>query len=83
MERSAELKKYMLRVYYAMASGDAKFFRDALSKERGLLGIGSDPNEWWTSHPAVTKAFKAQLEMMGRFTSEGAAPVAYATGDFG
>ena len=43
--------------------------------------MAADPNEWWASHPAVTKALKAQLEMMGRFTVEGAAPVAYAMGD--
>ena len=64
MERSVELKKIVLGLYESMSKGDVSAIEDIFSRQVGVLGIGSDPNEWWADYDAIVGAFKAQLQEM-------------------
>jgi ketosteroid isomerase-like protein len=65
MERAPELEDLMRRWYAAMADGDAAFVDRALSRQEGLLVIGSDPREWWTGYATAAERFKTQIREMG------------------
>ncbi len=65
MEEAPELKAVALRFYEAISSGDLEFIRKLTSTQRGVLGIGTDPNEWWTGGSTIIEKFQAQLEEMG------------------
>ena len=45
MEQSADLKEHMLRAYEAIAKGDSSSFERHLSRQDGVLVIGTDPQE--------------------------------------
>ena len=62
MEQSPELKEVILRYYDAFASGDYTIYERMLSQTDGLLGIGTDPNEWWDSHATLVRISKAQIQ---------------------
>ncbi len=36
-----------------------------LSRQSGVLAIGTDPNEWWAGYDMIARVFKAQLQEMG------------------
>lgn len=74
MQRSPALRDITLRFSEAMANGDAAFITGLLSREGGVLGIGTDPAEWWTGYDDLVRAFRVQMEEMG-----GGLP--YAAGD--
>jgi hypothetical protein len=47
MEPSAELRDLTLRLYRAVERGDAAFLERHVSRQEGVLLIGTDPDEWW------------------------------------
>jgi hypothetical protein len=84
MERSPELRDLTLGVYAALASGDAGFFERLVSRQRGTLGIGTDPGEWWPDREHLVGAFRAQMrEMGGGFPVRPGDPQAYREGSVG
>jgi hypothetical protein len=83
MERSNELRDLVLRTYEAMASGDVSFYDRRLSRQDGVLIIGSDPNEWWSGYDTITQVFKAQMREMGGVSCLPGDPQAYSMGDVG
>jgi hypothetical protein len=83
MESSNELKELTLRFYTALSSGDIAFFDRYISRQEGVLAIGTDPQEWWDSHAIITKVFQIQMQEMGQFSLEAGAPLAYSVGDAG
>ncbi len=64
MQPSAELRKVILRLYEGMTAGDASTVERLFSRQSGVLGIGTDPNEWWAGYEAYARLFKAQLKEM-------------------
>jgi ketosteroid isomerase-like protein len=55
----------MAWAYEVMTHGAANAIEGLLSREAGLLVVGSDPNEWWVGHEMSARVFKAQVEEMG------------------
>lgn len=83
MQPSIELKELVLRTYEAMSKGDTSFYDTHLSRQDGVLIIGSDPNEWWTGYDTITQVFKAQMREMDGVSCLPGDPQAYSQGDVG
>jgi ketosteroid isomerase-like protein len=64
MERIGELAAQIRRWYDAFNMADIPRLDDFLSAENGILGIGTDPREWWAGSDAVRAAWSAQLPEM-------------------
>lgn len=83
MEHSPELRDLVLRLYEALASGDASFIDSHFSVAEGARGVGTDPGEWWQG-PALADAWKEQLKAMGgRMPLVAGEPEAYVEGTVG
>jgi len=50
-------------MYAMFETGDPSTVDSLLSREQGILGIGTDPDEWWVDE-ALAMAFRAQLPEM-------------------
>jgi hypothetical protein len=83
MNPSAEVRAAVLRLYESMATGDGCAIERLFSRQGGVLGIGSDPAEWWAGHDAVTRAFTAQHRETGTRRIEPGELTAYAEGMVG
>ncbi len=65
MEQSPELRQVMLHYYEAVSKGDLSVVDHILSRQPGILWIGSDPQEWWEDRDKVLSVWKAQFEELG------------------
>ena len=65
MEESPELETLTHRFYNAIASGDVGVVRKLTSRREGMLGIGTDPNEWFEGAEPIVGHIKAQSDEMG------------------
>ena len=84
MEDVADLRKAMLGFYDALTRGDADLLEQLISRQDGVLGIGTDPDEWWVGHAKLRDIMKTQMaEMGGHITIVDSDPVAYAEGTVG
>lgn len=84
MQESKEVSDAMGSFVQSMSKGDAKSLEAMTSKQPGLLIIGTDPREWWSSGYAdVARLFDAQLSEMGPFTFKATDPKGYAEGSVG
>src|SRR5207253_1737654 len=84
MERSAELLDLTLRLYRAMAAGDLAFFERLVSRQEGLVAIGTDPREWWAGYDSLLAALRAQVaEVGGGFPVTPGDPQAWREGTVG
>jgi hypothetical protein len=84
MERSPELRDLTLRLYDAMAKGDIGFFRDRVSRQPGVVCIGTDPAQWWEGQDAFVQALGAEMQGMGGgFPVTPGDPQAYRAGSTG
>ena len=59
MEKSGEIKKFILQIYTAMENADEEFFSNMLSQQDGLIMVGSDPQEWWNRHDNIVTIMKS------------------------
>jgi hypothetical protein len=62
MTASDELRELLDRIYDSFNSGDASVRRDDVSED--VIGIGSDPDEWWEGRETVIRVAQAQVEAM-------------------
>jgi CBS domain-containing protein/ketosteroid isomerase-like protein len=74
MERSEELRDFVLLYYQALASKDIGFLERHMSHREGLLVIGADSDAWWAGYASVMQGYGAQV-------SEGARGIRLAAGD--
>ena len=65
MEHSDELRDLTLRFYEAATTGDLSFFDRHVSRQEGVVFVGTDPGEWWEGFEALREAIRAQSEAMG------------------
>lgn len=63
MEANLELAEAVRRTYAVFNTGDASGIENLVSGEQGILGIGTDPREWWMDG-AFIEAFHAQAPEM-------------------
>src|SRR2546422_8693599 len=47
MKPSSQIKDTLVKFYDRFSRGDAAAVMDLMSSERGVLTIGTDPQEWW------------------------------------
>jgi ketosteroid isomerase-like protein len=73
-----------MRYFDAIASGDTGFMEQFISRQPGVLLIGTDPNEWWPGYDKIVEIWKAQFEAMGGgFPIKAKEVQAYSEGNFG
>jgi hypothetical protein len=83
MEQSSELIELIRRIYARMSVGDVAFFERHISRQDGVLVIGSDPGEWWADYATIVRVFKTQLEEMGSLSIDVGQIDAYSDGNVG
>lgn len=83
MQQSEELKKLTLQFYDAIAKGDYQKADQMLSKDKGVLGIGTEPKEWMEGYAEFSRVLKAQLEETGGFPFVANNPRAWSEGGVG
>lgn len=83
MKPSNELKELTQRGLEAFATEGLGFFTRRISKQEGVLAIGTDPSEWWSGHKQIADIFTAQSEAMQGMAIVGSTPLAYSAGDVG
>lgn len=64
MERNPELAAYLTRWYEQFNTGDISTVHDFISSEADILGIGTDPREWWAGSDALLNAWNTQIPEM-------------------
>lgn len=83
MKRSAQIKDTLVQFYDGFSRGDAAGLMDLISSERGVLTIGTDPQEWWDERDAMRRAFEAQLKELGGAILVAGEPQGYEEGSVG
>jgi ketosteroid isomerase-like protein len=82
LKPSAEMQELMARFYQAASTDDFENLDRLISKQAGVLWIGTDPDEWWAGPEAVLKAWRTQsAEMGGPVRITGGTATAYRHGD--
>ena len=61
MERSEELRDFVLLYCQAVASGDLGFVERHMSRQDGLLVIGADSDDWRVSYADAMRGYGAQV----------------------
>ena len=61
MERSEELRDFVLLYCQAIACGDLGFVERHMSRQDGLLVIGTDAHDWWASYATAMQRYGAQV----------------------
>lgn len=64
MQRDQELEARIRDMYEVFNTGNVSIVDDLLSSEGDILGIGTDPREWWSGSGAVRSAFLSQVPEM-------------------
>lgn len=62
MTATDETKALLRRVYESFNTGDPSVWTDSLSKD--VVGIGSDPDEWWEGSDVVARVGEQQTKQM-------------------
>jgi ketosteroid isomerase-like protein len=83
MNTSDELKTLTKEGLESFASGGLDFFTRRISRQDGVLAIGTNPNEWWAGHDTIVNIFKAQSEAMQGMAIINVQPQAYSEGNVG
>ena len=64
LQQSAELREVFLRLYQSFEHADAALATSLVSREEGVLSIGTDPDEWWSDYATIERVYTAQLGEM-------------------
>lgn len=62
MTADDDIQALLTRLYGSFDTGDARAWTDALADD--VVGVGTDPDEWWEGSGVVAKIVTAQLEQM-------------------
>jgi len=65
MPVTSEVQATVQRFRDAFNAGDAGALGDLLASTPDVLGIGSDPQEWWPGRAKLMPVLEAQLQEMG------------------
>jgi hypothetical protein len=83
MERSVEIESIMRRVFDAIGSGDFEALDGLLSRQEGVLWLGTDPAELWVGYDTISRVVQEQLKEMQGIGIELSDVRAYADGGLG
>ena len=62
MTADDDIRGLLARLYESFNTGDPRAWTDNLARD--VVGIGTDPDEWWEGSDLVAKVVTAQLEQM-------------------
>lgn len=82
MQPSQDIRAEIDRLMKGFRDRDMAFF-DAVSRQPGVLGIGSDPKEWLEGHERIREVFGGQMSGMPAFEFATRHVAAYERGDVG
>ncbi|MEY2473892.1 MAG: hypothetical protein QOK28_3221 [Actinomycetota bacterium] len=83
MKASAATAALVERLFRTFESGDASAIPDLFAEEGPVLGIGTDPTEWWSGRERLLQVVTAQVgELAGTKVDMGDVE-AYEVGDLG
>jgi hypothetical protein len=80
MHEMPELRTVMAGFYKALSDGDAAYVDGLICRHAGVLGIGTDPDEWWDGHATLMDKMKIQMTEMAGVKIVGGEPQAYGEG---
>ena len=83
MQPAPELQRIVEGFYDAFSRADAAGIDALLSRQDGVLFIGTDPDEWWADYASLARAFKAQLQELSGARLQAGDPVAWREGSVG
>jgi hypothetical protein len=83
MKRLREVEDLTRKIYDGLRHGDVDTITETISREDGLVWVGTDPKEWWTSHETMVRVFRDQLKAIGSFDLVDTDPHGYGEGDVG
>jgi adenylate cyclase len=83
MENAPELVELMERVFRAWAARDHQSTTDAITRDPGVLVIGTDPDEWWVGPEEFAAVLRIQWQETPEFTFDPAEIVAWKEGTVG
>jgi hypothetical protein len=83
MQPSDEVEAVPKRMYDLMRTGDGEAAAQLIADGDGVIFVGTDADEWWSSTDAARAAFREQLEATGGLDIEPGDLRGYADGDIG
>ena len=83
MKQSAQIKDTLVQFYDGFSRGDAAMLMNLISSERGVLTIGTDPQEWWDERDKLRQALEAQMKELAGARMVHGQPVGYEEGSVG
>jgi ketosteroid isomerase-like protein len=83
MKQSAQVKDALVQFYDGFSRGDAAMLMNLISSERGVLTIGTDPQEWWDERDKLRHAFEAQMKELDGASMVAGDPQGYEEGSVG
>ncbi len=83
MKQSAQIKDMLVQFYDGFSGGDAATLLDLISSERGVLTIGTDPQEWWDERDKLRRALEAQMKELAGARLVAGDPQGYEEGSVG
>jgi ketosteroid isomerase-like protein len=83
MDRSEEIEGVIRSMFDMMSSGDGAAFDDMLSRQPGVLFLGTDATEWWEGYDTVSSVTQEQLKEMQGIDVDLSEATGYAEGDVG
>jgi ketosteroid isomerase-like protein len=83
MERSEEIEGVIRGLFDALGSGDAGALDDLLSRQPGVLFLGTDAAEWWEGYDTVSRVTQEQVKEMKGIDVELSEASGYADGGVG
>ena len=64
MKSDGDISKQLARFLGTFESGDVSTVEAIVSREADVLGIGTDPDEWWPGRDNLMRAVRAQVPEM-------------------
>jgi hypothetical protein len=62
MEHAPELQDLYLRLVDAYNAGDHDFLAQGISRQEGVVVIGTDPDEWWSAYSSFIGSMSGDAE---------------------
>ncbi len=82
MKPSPELRELLLSLYSALDANDVPAIERLIASREDTLVIGTDPDEWWSGHEAIARAFRTRRRPASGAVRIGN-PRAFCQGDVG
>ena len=65
MDRSSKVKEAMLHFYDHASTGNVHGIENLFTRQPGLIGIGTDPKEYWVGYETCVRMMRTQIQELG------------------